>query len=106
MIAVSVVLLSGCAQSDRPDADAIDPDGQGNTGAYLEHVSSTWVGDVPSDEELLEFGEEACEQLAEGEAQDDIEVFDDDDAGGEQAVENTRAVVEAAALSLCPADAD
>src|SRR5690349_21532203 len=98
LVLLVLLCLSGCVQSETIDLDEDESPGSENTTAYIERVTSSWVGDdVPSEDELLELGESACDQLGDGEEPHDVEIIE---GGGDAATANTQAIVEAAALSL------
>ena len=103
LIVASGVVLSGCAvmDIDPPDSQTTTSE-SGDAAIFLEHVRTTWTGTIPGDGVLVEYGELACEQLRAGHPLDSIVVLGSSEPSGADAIANTRSVVDAAALSLCP----
>lgn len=104
VMAVTFVALTGCAaQSEEalpstPSTSSV----QGDATVFLEQVRTTWAGTIPDDDELLIAGSSACAQLEAGTSHTGVTIFPSDEASSEYADANTRSIVDAAALSLCP----
>lgn len=103
LIAVTIGTLTACsAGANSADTAGPPPTMLADPAVFLEHVKTTWAGPIPADEVLVERGSVACAQLQAGIPHPSVTIF----PGAEQPSEvtaNTRSVVDAAALSLCPA---
>lgn len=55
----SLLLLSGCAAQNAAGSEG--------ESKYLDNVKSVWIGNAPSDADLIEYGQAACDALADGE---------------------------------------
>ena len=105
VIAGTLVALTGCAAQpeDALPSTASTSSVRGDATVFLEQVRSTWAGTIPDDDVLLIHGSSACAQLEAGASHTSVTISLSDEASSEFADANTRTVVDAAALSLCPA---
>lgn len=102
-IAATAITLTACFPAGNgADTEGAPPAMTKDPGVFLEQVKTVWAGPKPDDDVLLEHGSTACAQLHAGTPHPRVTIFASTEESPD-VIANTRSVVDAAALSLCPA---